>query len=82
MSRLSMINATTLAALTLPFALGLNVAPAQAQLARTHVSAVNGSDGNNCDRAAPCRSFQKGHDTVAAGGEITRPTARRPQPSH
>ena len=41
--------------------------PAQAQ--RVFVAA-QGSDGNPCTFAAPCRTFQHAHDTVAAGGEI------------
>ena len=41
---------------------------AQAQ-SRTFVSGV-GSDANACTRTAPCRTFQKAHDTVAAGGEV------------
>jgi hypothetical protein len=41
--------------------------PALAQ--RVFVSA-QGSDGNPCSFALPCRTFQHAHDTVAAGGEI------------
>jgi hypothetical protein len=36
---------------------------------RTFVS-TNGSDTNPCSVAAPCRSFQQAHDTVASGGEV------------
>src|SRR5262245_55740375 len=43
--------------------------PAQAQPARVFLAAL-GSDSNPCTFAAPCRTFQHGHDTVAAGGEI------------
>src|ERR1051325_1914246 len=32
--------------------------------------AAQGSDANACTFAAPCRTFQKAHDTVAGGGEI------------
>src|SRR5262245_2868298 len=32
--------------------------------------AAQGSDGNPCTFALPCRTFQHAHDTVAAGGEI------------
>ena len=46
-------------------------APSQAQLARTFVSAASGSDGNNCDRPTPCRTFQHAHDNTLANGEIT-----------
>ena len=46
-------------------------APAQAQLARTYVSAATGSDLNNCDRLTPCRTFQHAHDQTLAQGEIT-----------
>jgi hypothetical protein len=42
--------------------------PAQAQ-SRVFVAAL-GSDANPCTFSAPCRSFQKAHDTVTAGGEI------------
>jgi hypothetical protein len=51
-------------------ALGLipNLAHAQPP-ARVFVAA-QGLDGNPCTFAAPCRSLQKAHNTVAAGGEI------------
>jgi hypothetical protein len=45
----------------------LSALPAQAQ--RVFVAA-QGSDTNPCTFAAPCRSFQQAHNTVAAGGEI------------
>jgi Right handed beta helix region len=41
---------------------------AQAQL-RVFVSGL-GDDLNPCTRTAPCRNFQRGHDAVAAGGEV------------
>jgi len=50
-------------------ALGFGDTAAQAQPARVFVSA-QGSDGNPCTFASPCRTFQHAHDTVAAGGEI------------
>jgi hypothetical protein len=50
-------------------ALSMHAAPAQAQLARTFLSA-NGSDSNNCARAAPCRTLQEAHNKTSAGGEI------------
>jgi hypothetical protein len=52
---------------SVPFA-----APAQAITTaptRVFVSA-QGSDANPCSFAAPCRTFQHAHDTVAASGEI------------
>src|SRR5262249_48646138 len=54
-------------------ALGLAAAPAQAQLARSFVSAGTGNDANapNCSRTAPCRTFQTAHDNTLAQGEIT-----------
>jgi hypothetical protein len=52
-------------------ALELCAAPAQAQIARTFVSAASGSDLNNCDRPTPCRTFQHAHDKTLANGEIT-----------
>jgi hypothetical protein len=48
--------------------LGLGAAPAFAQT-RVFVSG-SGSDANPCSLAAPCRSFQQAHNTVATGGEI------------
>src|ERR1051326_809055 len=42
--------------------------PAQAQ-SRVFVAA-QGSDSNACTFAAPCRTFQRAHNTVAANGEI------------
>lgn len=47
----------------------LPAAPANAQLARTFVSA-NGADANNCSRMQPCRTFQGAHDKTNSGGEI------------
>src|SRR5262245_66228847 len=49
-------------------AFALHAAPAQAQ-SRVFVAA-QGLDSNPCTFAQPCRSFQKAHDTVVAGGEI------------
>ena len=60
----SRMRASIIAAL-----LALCAATAQAQLARTFVSA-NGSDTANCGRATPCRSLQVAHDNTIAGGEI------------
>src|SRR5215467_883770 len=51
--------------------LGLNVAPAQAQLSHTAVSALRGDDANNCGVATPCRTFQRAHDAANDQGEIT-----------
>jgi hypothetical protein len=53
-------------------ALGLAVmlAPAQAQVPRTFVSAA-GSDGNNCSNVTtPCRHFAAAYAATAPGGEI------------
>src|SRR5216117_1866651 len=36
---------------------------------RTFVSGL-GSDANPCTRLSPCRSFQRAHDVVVAGGEV------------
>lgn len=47
----------------------LAAAGAQGQAARTFVSSA-GSDANDCSRSSPCRNFQRGHDAVAAGGEV------------
>jgi len=43
--------------------------PAHAQPTRVFVAA-QGSDGNPCTFALPCRTFQHAHDVVAAKGEI------------
>ena len=61
---------TTLA-LTALLAFGLCAAPAQAQLARTFVSAETGNDANDCNRLTPCRTFQIAHDRTLDAGEIT-----------
>jgi hypothetical protein len=47
--------------------LGLDITAAHAQ--RVFVAA-QGSDANPCTFAAPCRTFQRAHNVVAAGGEI------------
>src|SRR5262245_30104280 len=57
-------------AVAIPFSFCLLVAPAQAQSVRTYVSSA-GTDGNNCGRLTPCRTFQAAHDKTLAGGEIT-----------
>ena len=64
-----MIRPSLFIAILLAFALQL--APAQAQLSRTFVSAASGNDTNNCDRPTPCRSFQGAHDKTNPDGEIT-----------
>ena len=51
--------------------LALSATAANAQLARTYVSAATGSDANNCDRPTPCRTFQHAHDNTLPKGEIT-----------
>jgi len=48
----------------------VGVFPAQAQLARTYVSSF-GNDANDCNRATPCRTFQRAHDNTFGSGEIT-----------
>src|ERR1051326_6903442 len=50
-------------------ACAFNSTTASAQSTRVFVAA-QGSDGNACTFAAPCRTFQHAHDVVAAGGEI------------
>jgi hypothetical protein len=57
--------------LVVSFVLGLQAMPAQAQLARTYVSAANGNDANDCNRSTPCRTFQVAHDNTLSAGEIT-----------
>src|SRR5437868_5626900 len=64
MTRITLIVAVLLGS-------GLAVAPAQAQLARTFVSSVNGNDANDCNRPTPCRTFQVAHDKTLPLGEIT-----------
>jgi hypothetical protein len=63
--------ASSVAILSTVLALGLLPAPAQAQLARTFVSAAGGNDANDCNRATPCRTFQVAHNKTFDQGEIT-----------
>src|SRR5215813_5924406 len=56
-------------ALAAMLSIAFNATTASAQPTRVFVAA-QGSDGNACTFTAPCRTFQKAHDTVAAGGEI------------
>jgi len=66
------MNRITLSLIVSALALGwLGAAPAQAQLARTFVSAARGNDSNDCSRAAPCQHFQAAHDKTLPNGEIT-----------
>src|SRR5215831_10943818 len=57
--------------LAILLALSLQGTQAQAQLARTFVSAATGNDANDCNRLTPCRTFQRAHDQTLALGEIT-----------
>jgi hypothetical protein len=59
----------TLSAFAAPL-LALILAPDFAQAQSRVFVAAQGSDGNPCTFAQPCRTFQHAHDTVAAGGEI------------
>src|SRR5215471_2586593 len=61
------VTLSTIAASLL--ALTINVSLAQAQPARVFVAA-QGNDANPCTFALPCRTFQRAHNAVAAGGEI------------
>jgi hypothetical protein len=64
MTRMTFIAATLALAVTLP------IAPVQAQVNRTFVSAA-GSDSNNCANVAtPCRHFAAAFAATAPGGEI------------
>jgi hypothetical protein len=57
--------------LTLPFVTLVCVLAADPGHAQTRVFvAAQGSDANPCTFNAPCRTFQKAHDTVLADGEI------------
>jgi hypothetical protein len=49
----------------------LGIPAAQAQLARSFVSAATGNDANDCNRATPCRTFQRAHDNTFDQGEVT-----------
>ena len=51
-------------------ALSLSPNSAQAQGPARVFVAAQGSDANPCTFAQPCRTFQRAHDVVAAGGEI------------
>jgi hypothetical protein len=55
--------------LGLALALGLPIAPAQAQATRTWVSGV-GDDANPCSRTAPCKTFAGAISKTATAGEI------------
>src|SRR5262249_36847586 len=68
--RAPMLRITLSAFAAALLALGLIPASAQAQGATREFVSAPGSDGNPCSFAAPCRTFQHAHDTVAAGGEI------------
>ena len=65
-----MNHATIIVAISLAFALVLPAASAQAQNARSFVSAQSGSDSNNCSRLTPCRTFAYAITQTNAGGEI------------
>jgi hypothetical protein len=67
----TMTRLATSAIVGLALALALPAAPAEAQLARTCVSAASGNDANDCNRLTPCRTFQVAHDKTLAAGEIT-----------
>src|SRR5262245_62815504 len=56
-------------ALAAMLSIAFNATTASAQPTRVFVAA-QGSATNACTFAAPCRTFQKAHDTLAAGGEI------------
>src|SRR5262245_53802148 len=62
-------TALTLSIVVTGFVCLLSAEPVAAQPLRVFVAA-QGSDTNPCTFAAPCRTFQKAHDTVAADGEI------------
>jgi hypothetical protein len=65
-----MTRTTIVIAAALALAVTLPAAPAQAQVARTFVSAA-GSDSNNCANVAtPCRHFQTAVTATAPGGEV------------
>jgi len=66
-----MLNPSMLVpAVLLAVALAGEPAWAQAQLARTFVSAATGNDANDCNRPTPCRTFQRAHDATFDQGEI------------
>jgi hypothetical protein len=65
MSRTAIVIA---AALT--FVATVASAPAQAERDRVFVASY-GNDSNPCTFGSPCKTFQRAHDTVAAGGEVT-----------
>src|SRR5262245_56536857 len=64
----SSMRRTALCLTAIAFLCVFRTGPAQAQ-SRVFVAA-QGLDSNPCTFAQPCRSFQKAHDTVVAGGEI------------
>ena len=53
-------------------AFALQLAPAQADQARSFVSSLgNNANAPNCTRTAPCRTFQVAHDSTLPSGEIS-----------
>jgi hypothetical protein len=60
------IGLSALTASLLALGVGLDAAQAQSRV----FVAAQGSDGNPCSFALPCRTFQHAHDVVAANGEI------------
>jgi hypothetical protein len=64
-----MTRTTIVMAAGLALAVTLPAASAQAQSARTFVSAA-GSDSNPCSFAAPCRHFQAAVNATTVGGEV------------
>src|SRR5262249_40913495 len=53
------------------FALGLQAAPAQAQISRTFVSQSIGNEANACSRATACRTYQGAPDKTNPDGDVT-----------
>ena len=67
-----MLNPSMLVpAVLLAVALAGGPASAQTQVARSFVSAATGNDANDCNRATPCRTFQRAHDNTFDQGEVT-----------
>ena len=63
------LNVVVIALAAIVLACASNGTTALAQPSRVFVAA-QGSDGNPCTFALPCRTFQHAHDVVAANGEI------------
>ena len=64
------MNKTTLAFKSIVVVAGMLLCSALAHGQQRTFVASTGNDANNCLRPSPCRTLQRGHNAVAAGGEV------------